>query len=75
MVGMSGSKVVLVSGDGVVSLDQHGRVVGLKPGNAAVYTALLHTQKPGEQYQFLHRSNYVLECKLHPFQADVVCFV
>lgn len=52
MVGMSGSKIVLVSGDGVVSLDQHGRVVGLKPGNATVYTALLHTQKQGNNISF-----------------------
>ncbi|WP_019419043.1 hypothetical protein [Paenibacillus sp. OSY-SE] len=36
-IGMSGSKVVLVSGEGVVSLDQYGRVVALKPGNATVY--------------------------------------
>jgi len=34
---MTGSKVVLVRGEGVVSLDQYGRVVGLRPGNATVY--------------------------------------
>ncbi|AQR76258.1 hypothetical protein ABNB59_21495 [Paenibacillus larvae] len=36
-IGMPGSKVVLVSGEGVVSLDQYGKVVGLSPGNATVY--------------------------------------
>ncbi|MDT2287963.1 hypothetical protein P7H17_20535 [Paenibacillus larvae] len=30
-IGMPGSKVVLVSGEGVVSLDQYGKVVGLTP--------------------------------------------
>lgn len=36
-IGMPGSKLVLVSGQGVISLDQYGKVVGLRPGNATVY--------------------------------------
>lgn len=36
-IGMAGSRVVLVSGEGVVSLEPSGRVVALKPGNATVY--------------------------------------
>ncbi|UHA72016.1 hypothetical protein [Paenibacillus sp. 481] len=35
--GMQGSRVVLVSGHGVVSLDQYGKATALKPGNATVY--------------------------------------
>lgn len=34
---MEGSRVVLVSGEGVVRLEPSGRVVGLQPGKATVY--------------------------------------
>lgn len=36
-IGMEGSRVVLVSGEGVVRLEPSGRVVGLQPGKATVY--------------------------------------
>ncbi|WP_119790256.1 hypothetical protein [Paenibacillus thiaminolyticus] len=36
-IGMAGSRVVLVSGEGVVRVEPSGRVVGLQPGNATVY--------------------------------------